>query len=94
MPSTNFEPMSVGEIIDRTFKIYKSNFLRIVAIVAVIQIPLGLFQLGFTEIFMAETQENIQATATQHNTGNPYASAAFFTAEKRSPRPLPAGLSG
>ena len=40
-----FEPMSVGLILDRTFFLYRKNFVRFIAIVAVVQIPVGLFQL-------------------------------------------------
>lgn len=40
-----FEPMSVGLILDRTFFLYRKNFVRFIAIVAVVQIPLGLLQL-------------------------------------------------
>jgi hypothetical protein len=37
-----FEPMSVGRIFDRAFMIYRNNFLRFIAIVAVIQVPVVL----------------------------------------------------
>ncbi|NLX03822.1 MAG: hypothetical protein GXY33_01625 [Phycisphaerae bacterium] len=39
-----FEPMSVGQILDRTFKMYRANFLPFIAIVAVVYIPIGLIQ--------------------------------------------------
>lgn len=40
-----FEPMSVGRILDRAFRLYKQNLVRFLAIAAVIQVPLGLLNL-------------------------------------------------
>jgi hypothetical protein len=45
MQSVQFEPMSVGGILDRTFTIYRNNFLRFVTIVAIIQVPIALLSL-------------------------------------------------
>jgi len=45
MEVVQFEPMSVGRIIDRTFTIYRNNFLRFVTIVAIIQVPIALLSL-------------------------------------------------
>ena len=42
MESQIFEPMSVGRILDNTFRIYKNNFIRFITIVAIIQIPISL----------------------------------------------------
>lgn len=42
MPAIQFEPMTVGGILDQTFRLYRNNFLRFVAIVAVVQVPIGL----------------------------------------------------
>jgi hypothetical protein len=42
MQAHDFEPMSIGRILDRTFKIYKDNFIRFVTIVAIIQVPITL----------------------------------------------------
>ncbi len=42
METVQFEPMSVGRIFDRAFTIYRNNFLRFIAIVAVIEVPLAL----------------------------------------------------
>jgi len=38
----DFEPMSIGRILDNTFRIYKDNFIRFVTIVAVIQVPISI----------------------------------------------------
>lgn len=46
METRTFEPMSVGGVLDHTFRIYKNNFLRFIAIVAVIQIPISLLMIG------------------------------------------------
>jgi len=45
MPERQFEPMTVGQILDQTFRLYKRNFLRFVAIVAVVQVPLALISM-------------------------------------------------
>jgi len=42
MQTIEFEPMSVGRILDRAFAIYRNNFLRFVTIVAIIEVPLAL----------------------------------------------------
>jgi hypothetical protein len=48
MQAHDFEPMSIGRILDRTFRIYRENFIRFVTIVAVIQVPIGLLMLVST----------------------------------------------
>ena len=45
MANVEFVPMSVGQVLDRTFKLYKESFLRYVAIVAVVQVPITLLAL-------------------------------------------------
>ncbi len=45
MPATQFEPMSVGGILDQTFRLYKQHFARFLAIVAIVQVPIGLIGL-------------------------------------------------
>ena len=42
MQTHEFEPMSIGRILDRTFNIYKNNFVRFITIVAIIQVPIAL----------------------------------------------------
>jgi len=42
MQAQIFEPMSIGRILDQTFKVYKDNFIRFITIVAIIQIPVSL----------------------------------------------------
>lgn len=37
-----FEPMSVGQILDRAFVLYRHNFARFIAIVAIVQVPVNL----------------------------------------------------
>ena len=56
MASQQFEPMSTGQILDRTFRLYKANFVRFIAIVAVIQIPIGLIMLGATGLLQQEVE--------------------------------------
>jgi len=42
MAEAEFVPMSVGQILDRTFKLYRENFVRFVAIIAVVHVPVAL----------------------------------------------------
>lgn len=46
MSVSAFGPMSVGQILDRTFNLYRANFARFLAIVAVIMVPINLIQIG------------------------------------------------
>lgn len=50
MQTHDFEPMSIGRILDRTFRIYRDNFIRFVTIVAVIQVPIALLMLISTSV--------------------------------------------
>ncbi len=46
MSDVQFEPMSVGGILDKTFRLYKKHFIRFLTIVAVVQVPLALISLA------------------------------------------------
>jgi hypothetical protein len=50
MESQQFEPMSIGGILDRTFRLYKNNFVRFITIVAIIQVPISLLMLVSTSL--------------------------------------------
>ena len=52
MQAQNFEPMSIGRILDSTFKIYKNNFIRFVTIVAIIQVPVALLTTVSNSVLM------------------------------------------
>jgi len=63
MASQLFEPMSVSQILDRAFRLYRANFVRFIAIVAVVQIPIGLIMLGATGLLEEGTKAAIQPGA-------------------------------
>jgi len=44
MPATQFQPMSIGQILDQAFRIFRQNFVQFVTIVAVVEVPLILLQ--------------------------------------------------
>jgi hypothetical protein len=46
-----FYPMSVGQILDNTFRLYRMNFARFLAIVAVVQIPVFIVSLLLRDYF-------------------------------------------
>lgn len=58
MQAHNFEPMSTGGILDRTFKIYKNNFVRFITIVAIIQIPIALLTIISTSVIQSGVPES------------------------------------
>lgn len=41
-----FTPMSVGQILDRTFRLYRQHFLRYITIIAIIQVPMSILGVG------------------------------------------------
>jgi len=45
MQEQRFEPMSIGRILDRSFRIYRANFIHFIAITAIILVPISLIQL-------------------------------------------------
>ncbi len=45
MDATQFQPMSIGQILDRAFRLYRANFVRFLTIVAVIQVPVALISM-------------------------------------------------
>jgi hypothetical protein len=44
-PSYKLQPLSIGELLDRAIRLYRRNFLTLVGIVALVQIPLTLVNL-------------------------------------------------
>jgi len=48
MTTSEFAPMSVGQILDRSFRLYRTNFVRYVSIVAVMQVPVFLVSVVLT----------------------------------------------
>lgn len=49
-----FEPMSIGRILDQAFRIYKNRFIRFIAIIAVIQIPISLVRMLTQTLFIEQ----------------------------------------
>ena len=58
MEMQQFEPMSTGQILDKTFRLYKSNFVRFLAVVAVIQVPLGLIAMLLQSVMLQSPGES------------------------------------
>ena len=51
MTAPSFTPMSFGQIIDRTFSLYKQKFARFFTIVAVVQVPAFLLMFAIAFFF-------------------------------------------
>lgn len=64
MTTPMLEPMTVGGILDRAFRLYKDNFLRYVAIVAVIEIPIGLVLVVASALFYSGVPFDPEAAET------------------------------
>ncbi len=61
MEQLQFEPMGIGGILDRSFRLYKQSFIRFIAIVAIVKIPIAL--LAF--LLISAQVEAMLAQATQ-----------------------------
>ena len=48
--------MSVGRVLDNTFRIYRDNFIRFITIVAVFQVPIALLKIISTSHFQDPDQ--------------------------------------
>ena len=70
MPS--LEPLTMGQILDRAFRLYRRRFLTFVGIIAVALVPLMLIQLVFTVLSIP----NILAAAERYN------EAAMYSGEE------------
>jgi hypothetical protein len=55
MSNNVFEPMSVSRIFDTTFNIYKRNFVRFLAIVAILYVPINMITIISTSLFTYST---------------------------------------
>lgn len=66
MSEADFEPMSVGGILDRAFRLYRQSFVRFLAIVAIIQVPLHLLTMVWavvverTRLELAQSGPDVQ----------------------------------
>lgn len=76
MRTYDFEPMSIGGILDRTFKIYKDNFIRFITIVAIIQVPIALIMIISLSVLQRgapvqnQNGSNQSISETRQNPGN------------------------
>ena len=64
------EPMTVGQILDRAFRLYSKNFVRFLAIVAVVQVPLFLFRMLISKYQFDQMVSTSQAGGEQSQFGN------------------------
>ncbi len=73
MDPQQFEPMSIGRILDRTFTIYRNNFVRFITIVALIQVPIALLSLLSVSLISGgvyeETGESSEFVVSQETIG-------------------------
>lgn len=67
MQAHEFEPMSIGRILDRTFKTYKNNFIRFITIVAIIQVPIGLLMAVSASVLQRGTTVQQEINFEQFN---------------------------
>lgn len=55
---STLRPLGIGELLDQAIRLYRKNFLSFIGIIAVVQVPLSLFQLFFS---LALVQQSIGA---------------------------------
>lgn len=53
-------PLALGDLLDGVFRIYRSNFLTLIAIVAMLQVPLLVAQILLDALLGARSIQNIQ----------------------------------
>ncbi len=63
MTTQQFEPMSSGQILDKVFRLYKENFVRFIATVAIIQVPLALITMIWLATVVAQIRTGEPSTA-------------------------------
>ncbi len=99
MANQRLGPMSVGQILDQTFKLYRMNFVRFVTIVAVAYVPIGLIGmvteslLGDLTTFVPSVETNEQSDVGSVPSESPdMANAADPVEMNLSPGMILAGL--
>jgi len=45
-PTSHLRPLGMGQLLDQAIRLYRRNFLQFIGITAIVQIPLGLLQMG------------------------------------------------
>ncbi len=50
MEPQQFQPMTIGQILDRTFRLYSKHLITFIAIVAVVLVPLTVLQMPLTKL--------------------------------------------
>ena len=45
-PLPQLHPLGLGQLLDQAIRLYRRNFLNFIGIIAIVQIPLGLLQMG------------------------------------------------
>ncbi len=71
-------PFTVPQLLDRTFRIYRDNFLPFFALVAVVVIPLTIVQLLGSEWLTAQLTQTVDTTSTGSFRTNPQSANAFL----------------
>ena len=84
MQAHDFEPMSIGRILDRTFKIYKDNFIRFITIVAIIQVPLALLTIISMSFIQRGVPARNEANSRQSRRYTRQSQQSFNTEENRT----------
>ncbi|MBN1918628.1 MAG: hypothetical protein JW889_12030 [Verrucomicrobia bacterium] len=78
MQPQHFEPMTVGQILDRTFKLYRDNFARFLAIVAVIYVPIALATIALMVPIMRTVADMAESAQNRGGEFDPGTAVALF----------------
>jgi hypothetical protein len=73
----HFTPMTVGQIIDRTFTLYRNNFLRFITIVALVYVPVALISIVVMVSFVMSWSEQMEALQQPGSHAEEFSAGAF-----------------
>ncbi|MFN2298011.1 MAG: hypothetical protein ACK2UB_04115 [Anaerolineales bacterium] len=80
VPSETFKPLLFTELLDRTFRLYRSNFLQFIGILAVMQIPVQLLNLAINLLSATPAMERLEDPSFLVSPDTSYLYSYFFTA--------------
>jgi len=66
------QPRSMGQILDQAIRIYRRNFLRFVGLVAIVQVPLALLQMGLSYLTLSGLLTGMLSPTSSTEYGLPY----------------------
>jgi hypothetical protein len=63
--ASDLRPLTLGEILDRAVRLYRHNFVNFIGIIALVQVPLSIFQL-LISVFNTNTEASLPPRFTSY----------------------------